>query len=260
MTTAARGPVGSRVLSAVRGTGELLITAGLVLLLFCAYQLFWTNLASEYAQDQVIDELHEQWAEPNGVPAPTVTGTPGTSGTAGTVTGPGAAQPSGPVEVAVGDGLAILRIPRLGLDFAKPVVEGVEMDDLQRGVGHYPDTAMPGELGNFAVAGHRATNGEPFRDLDALQPGDALVVETRDTWFTYVVEAPYAGSGHRIVTPADTWVIDPVPGQEGAEPTRSLITLTTCNPRWASTERLIVTGTLESTQPKSEGLPPALEG
>jgi sortase A len=232
----------SGVRAAVRGLGEVLITFGLVILLFCAYQLFWTNVESNRAQGQVIDDLEDRWAEVPRRPVPA-----------------GSAAPEVP-DVPIGDGLAILRIPRLGRDYAKPVVEGVALGDLHRGIGHYPETVMPGEVGNFSVAGHRATNGEPFRDLDDVRVGDKVVVETRDTWFTYVVDAAPDGSGYRIVRPTDTWVVDPVPGQPGAQPTQKLITLTTCNPRWASYERLIVSGHLESAQPKSAGRPPALEG
>jgi sortase A len=154
--------------------------------------------------------------------------------------------------VDFGEGFAFLRIPRLGRDYSVPVVQGVGLDDLARGVGHYPRSAGPGEVGNFAVAGHRATNGEPFAYLDRLRKGDVVVAETRSRWFTYVVDRT------RIVLPTDTWVIDPVPGRPRAEPTERLLTLTTCNPRWASTQRLIVFGHLKSSRPKSEGPPEVL--
>ena len=131
-------------------------------------------------------------------------------------------------------------------------MQGVSLPDLSRGVGHYPSTALPGQVGNFAVAGHRATHGEPFAHLDLVRVGDSLVVETRASWFTYVVDKV------QIVQPNAVWVIEPVPGKPAQEPTRQLITLTTCNPRWASTQRLIVFGHLESTQPTAAGRPPAL--
>ena len=98
---------------------------------------------------------------------------------------------------------------------------------------HYPGTALPGEIGNFSVAGHRATNGEPFAYLDQLREGDAVVVETGTTWYTYVV------SRERIVQPTQVGVILPVPGHPDKVPTKEKLTLTTCNPRWASYERLI---------------------
>jgi sortase A len=218
---------GQRVVS---GLGELLVTVGLVLLLFCVYELVWTNLEAQRQQDAVADRLTDDWH----LPAPT--------------------QSAEPPPLALGKGFAFLRIPRLGKKFNVPVIEGVRKRDLSRGVGHYQQTAGPGEVGNFGVAGHRATNGEPFRDLDRVRRGDALVVETETSWFTYVVDRT------RIVKPTDVWVIDPVPGHPDATPTEALLTLTTCNPRWASTERLIVFSHLEETIPKSAGRPAALAG
>jgi sortase A len=211
----------------IRGLGELFVTAGLVLLLFCVYQLVWTNVEAHRRQDAVADGLTNDWRKAQ-------------------------AAPQAPLKL--GEGFAFLRIPRLGKNFDVPVVEGVRGQDLSRGVGHYRQTARPGEVGNFAVAGHRATNGEPFRDLDQVRRGDALVVETATTWFTYVVDRT------RIVAPTDVWVLDPVPGRPKATPTRPLLTLTTCNPRWASTERLIVFSHLEETTPKTAGPPAALAG
>jgi sortase A len=212
-----------------RGLGELLITVGLLLLLFVAYQLVWTNLEAQRAQSKVAEQLREQWQRP---PRAGGTDDDGSS---------------------TGDGQAFLRIPRLGKGYSVPVVEGVGLDELARGVGHYRHTADAGEVGNFAVAGHRATHGEPFAHLDRVRAGDVVVAETRGEWFTYVVDRT------RIVDPTDVWVIDPVPGKPKAQPTEALLTLTTCNPRWASTERLIVFGHLEDVRPKSEGPPPALD-
>ena len=221
---------------AVRGVGELLITAGLVLLLFVAYQLVWTNIEADRRTDRVADAIRESWERP-----PTTSGG-GSTGTGG----------RGPTEGDFARGFAFLHIPRLGDRFSVPVVEGVALSDLSRGVGHYPQTARPGQVGNFAVAGHRATNGEPFANLDRVRKGDLIVTETRRRWFTYTVDRV------RIVSPTSTWVLDPVPGTPDAEPVRELITLTTCNPRWASYERLIVFGHLVGDQPKSAGPPEAL--
>jgi sortase A len=102
------------------------------------------------------------------------------------------------------------------------------------------------------VAGHRATNGEPFATLDRVRAGDIVVAETRRRWFTYVVDRT------EIVQPDATWVLDPVPGKPGATPTQPLLTLTTCNPRWASTERLIVFGHLQESRAKKDGRPEVL--
>ena len=222
----------SAVRAGVRSLGEVLITAGLVLLLFCVYQLVWTNFEADRAQGKVSDALRDQWSNPGGN-----------------------APPNDTIRLSKSDfgkGFAFLHIPRLGRTYSVPIVQGVSLHDLARGVGHYPKTAVPGEIGNFAVAGHRATNGEPFAHLDAVKVGDSLVVETQRDWLTYVVDKV------QIVSPSDVWVLDAVPGKPAAEPTRQLITLTTCNPRWASTQRLIVFGHLEGTQPTAEGRPNAL--
>lgn len=219
------------VRAAVRGLGELLITAGLVLLLFVAYQLVWTNFEARREQDKVADQIRNEWLRP----------------------APGPGQPGvGPRAADFGRGFAFVRIPRLGRNYAVPVLEGVGLDVLARGVGHYPRTAMPGRIGNFAVAGHRATNGEPFAYLDRMRRGDKVYVETRKKWFTYVVESK------KIVRPTDTWVIDPVPGKPDAKPRQRLFTLTTCNPRWASYERLIISGQLQTVRDKADGPPPEL--
>jgi sortase A len=219
--------------TAARGLGELFITAGLVVLLFVAYQLVWTNYEAHRAADRVADDIREGWTRPSG------------GGTTGA--GDPAATP-----FPSGHGFAFLYIPRLGAHWSVPVVEGVDLPDLARGVGHYPETARPGQVGNFAVAGHRATNGEPFATLDKVRAGDLVVAETRKSWFTYQVDRI------RIVSPDATWVLDPVPGKPGATPTRRLLTLTTCNPRWASYQRMIVFGHLVEKQSKSAGRPAAL--
>jgi sortase A len=213
----------------VRGVGELLITAGLVLLLFVAYQLVWTNVEAQRRTDAVAGDVRDAWQRP----PTTTTGTQ-------------------VVALKKGKGFAFLHIPRLGRKWSVPVIQGVSLPDLSKGVGHYPKTALPGEVGNFAVAGHRATNGEPFAYLDKVRKGDLVVAETEDSWFTYVVDRT------KIVSPTSVWVLDPVPGHPGATPSEPLLTLTTCNPRWASYERLIVFGHLTETRSKAEGPPDAL--
>ena len=209
--------------------GELLITAGVVVMLFVAYQLVWTNVQADRLADQKADALERTWEE----------------------TAPD--TPEFELPLQNGEAFALLRIPRLGDNYRVPIVQGVSLDDLARGVGHYPETALPGEVGNFSVAGHRATNGEPFAYLDQLQKGDAVVVETGTTWYTYEVTDEY------IVQPTQVEVILPVPNEPGVEPTKRLMTLTTCNPRWASYERLIFHAKLVDELPKGQGRPPALD-
>lgn len=215
---------------AVGFLGELLITAGVVVLLFVAYQLVWTNVQADRVANAKSDALERTWEQQ------------------------GVAGPEFDLPLRRGEAFALLRIPRLGDDYRVPIVEGVSLPDLAKGVGHYPQTALPGEVGNFAVAGHRATNGEPFAYLDQLREGDAVVVETGTTWYTYRVEREY------IVDPTQVEVILPVPNRPSAQPSEQLMTLTTCNPRWASYERLIFHATLAEELPKGEGRPAALGG
>jgi sortase A len=220
------------VRAGVHTLGELLITVGLVLLLFCVYQLVWTNIEADHAASRVSHSLRQEWAKQGGSQSP------------GGILALPRPKP--------GKGFAFLHIPRLGRKYSVPIVQGVSLPDLSLGVGHYPSSALPGQVGNFAVAGHRATHGQPFAYLDKVTVGDSLVVETRTGWFTYVVDKT------QIVAPTAVWVIGPVPGKPHQVPTRQLITLTTCNPRWASTARLIVFGHLTDSRPTAQGRPPAL--
>ncbi|MDP9240439.1 MAG: class E sortase [Actinomycetota bacterium] len=214
----------------VRGVGQLFITAGLVILLFTGYEVYGTGIATSRAQAGLTDDLRERWHQP----APTAS--------------PGAVEPA-----EVGKGLAILRIPRFDTGWVKVVIEGVSLADLRNGPGHYPGTALPGGVGNFSVAGHRASHGNGFLRMNEMRAGDPIVVETRAMWFTYRV------TGTELVDPTDIGVIAPVPDRPGAVPTQRMITLTTCDPWYAATHRLIVHGLLESASPKSAGPPPALE-
>jgi sortase A len=213
----------------VRGAGQLFITAGLIVLLFTVYEMYGTGITTSRQQSTLSRDLHERWRHPPNRP--------------GTV-----------APTDLGTGLAVLRIPRLGKDWVKVVVEGVSPSDLRAGPGHYPGTALPGQVGNFAVAGHRATYGNGFLRMNEMRPGDAVVVETRDMWFTYHV------SSSEVVDPTDLAVIAPVPDQPGVTPTRRMVTLTTCDPWFSATHRLIVHGVLVASLPKSAGLPAALVG
>ncbi|MCA1672476.1 MAG: class E sortase, partial [Actinobacteria bacterium] len=189
-----------------------------------------------------------------------------------------------------GDGIARLFVPGFGSDYSFTVLEGTSAEILAAGPGHYTDTALPGQPGNFAVAGHRVGKGAPFNDLDLLESCDALVVETRTEWFVYRVlplqgEAPGWAEGEgaqercrgvaplpppypevpgkEIVPPSDGSVIAPVPGQprDAALPPDAearLITLTTCHPKFSARERLIVHGVLVAQYPKGGERPAEL--
>ena len=218
--------------------GELMITFGLVLLLFAAYEV-WGKAAIVANHQSALDaQLDQEWAQDPGI-APT---TPAPGATPGT--------PANQPPVPPGDAIGRLYLPRLGAYWV--VVEGVEPQDIEYAPGHYPGTAMPGQVGNFSVAGHRSP--AIFWDLDRLQPDDAVVVETRTAWYIYRVEQK------KIVSPTAVEVVAPVPGQPGATPSEEYLTITTCNPKWDNYERLIVHATLEYAQDRSAGRPAELAG
>lgn len=208
--------------------GDILVTAGLVLLLFVAWQLWWTDVTANRTQDQTISTLTRQFERP---------------------ADPGAPATEQPTPVKFGSAFAILRIPRLGADYARPVLEGTSHDVLQGGVGHYTGTAQPGAVGNFAVAGHRTTYGRPFHDIDKLRPGDKVVVETRTAYSVYVVKR------HTVVAPTAVEVVAPVPEKPGATPTGRWMTMTACHPKYSAAQRYVVFAELDHTYPRAEGLP-----
>ena len=217
---------GDRVRGVVGFVGELLITAGVVVGLFAVYTLFWTGVETANEQEALEEQFSSVEASPEATDEP-------------------AADDPEP-EPLSGDAYARLTIPRLGDDWRWIVVQGVELETLTRGPGHYPETVDPGEVGNFAVAGHRATYGEPFANLDRVQVGDEVRVERAGVLHTYVVTESF------ITDPSDTDVLLPVPGQPGVEADEAVLTLTTCHPRWSSSERLIVHATLAESAPVEE--------
>lgn len=244
----------SRGRTAARWVGDILLTLGVVVGLLLVYQLWWTNVQAAQAAESAREELTATWV------APAVVATPSPSPSARPSNAPSpSASPEGqapePLAVpAVGKPFALMYIPRLRDSvWGTPVVEGVGLDELAKGVGHYPGTAMPGGIGNFATAAHRATHGEPFKDIDRIKAGDRVIVETKNGWYVYELDED------QIVAPKDVWVIDPVPGEPDATPTEALITLTTCNPRWASTERWIWWGHLVEQRSRADGPPVELE-
>jgi sortase A len=203
-----------------------LVLVGLSLLGYVGWQYWGTNIVSGQKQDTVTQDLLSSWV-----------GDPAVEDLLG---------PQGSAEI--GDALALVRIPAFGDDFVVPVIEGVRPEDLAQGLGHYPGTALPGQVGNFAIAGHRVTHGEPFRELPVLRPGDAVEVETADAVYTYELSS---NPNQLVVQPADTWVLDPIPGKpDGTPPDRARITLTTCAELFHSSDRMIAFGRLVDTERK----------
>ncbi|MFD7166171.1 class E sortase [Streptomyces violascens] len=221
----------------VRTFSELCLTVGTLIVLFVVYLLYWTGVKADNAASDQISGLQQQWAQS---PPPL----------------PAAPQKAGPPP-AYGEGrsFAVMYIPRLGKDWHKPVLEGTAVKDLQKGLGHYANTAQLGRQGNFSVAGHRRTYGDPFKDFPELRPGDAVVLRDDTTWYTYRIDnKPYR------TVPSDVGVIDPLPAKSPFRSPGRYLTLTTCDPEWGSSHRLIVWGHLDSTLPVTQGKPPALDG
>jgi sortase A len=202
-----------------------LLVAGLACLGWVGYEYFGTNLVSKHAFDAESKQLRATWGDES------------------------KSDPEGKEQASAipGDAIALLRIPAFGRDYEVPILNGTDLSVLAKGVGHYSSTAAPGQIGNFALAGHRVTHGQPFARLLDLKQGDQVIVETRQAIYTYVLdESPRS----LTVRETDTWVIDPVPGHPGAKPTQPLITLTTCQDVFRSADRSIGFGHLVSTQNK----------
>ncbi|BCJ43678.1 hypothetical protein GCM10010168_40130 [Actinoplanes ianthinogenes] len=210
----------SRLRSGIRGAGELMITFGLIVLLFAGYEVFGNSAEVQAEQDHLAQELDQAWADPTVAPTSTVKG------------------PAAPGEALVGR----LYIPKLDKEWV--VVNGVRPQDIKYAPGHYPETAKPGQIGNFSVAGHRIK--KIFWRLDELKPGDVIGVETRDSWYVYQV------TGHQVVTPNQVEVVAPVPNKPGETPTKALLTLTTCNPKFNNYQRLVVHAELVKTVPRDQ--------
>ncbi|MFF4398354.1 class E sortase [Streptomyces sp. NPDC001480] len=228
----------------VRTVSELCITVGTLIVLFVVYVLFWTGVKADSEMNDQIDQLHQQWSK--GAVHPTAAASRGAGKAA-----PTPAPEPGPY--TYGRPFAIMYVPRLGFTWNKPVLEGTGTDVLKKGLAHYARTARLGQEGNFAVAGHRRTYGDPFKDFPKLRAGDAVVLTDGTTWFTYRIDkGPYK------TVPSDVEVIDPVPRKSGYTRPGRYLTLTTCDPEWGHSHRLIVWAHLDSTQPVEAGEPKAL--
>lgn len=224
----------------LRTFSELCITVGTLIVLFVVYVLFWTGVKADNAMDSQIDTLQDQWAQ-GSVPADTDDAPSETS------------SPKKPASYEEGKPFAVMYIPRFGFTWNKPVLQGTGTDILKKGLGHYGDTAQLGQRGNFSVAGHRRTYGDPFKDFPKLRPNDPVVLTDGTTWFTYRIDKkPYK------TLPSDTGVIDPVPRKSGFDGPGRYLTLTTCEPEWGHSHRLIVWAHLDATQPVEAGKPEAL--
>lgn len=212
--------------------GELVLTAGVLVLLYVSYVLWGTGIHADMAQDDLRQQTLDAWSGQSD----------GSSPDDGVPVEQGGGAVSAEGQIDIGDGYAFLRIPRFGEDWEWVVVEGTNLADLSRGPGHYADSADPGQLGNLAIAGHRSGYGEPFGNMHDMRAGDAIEIETADGTWVYTIDQP-----PEVVAPTETWVVDPVPGAAaGTDPTERRLTLTTCHPRYGSSERMYVSAVLTS--------------
>jgi sortase A len=209
----------ARVLGAI---GRVCITAGVLILLFVAYQLWGTGIREAQAQNELEDQFAEGLANDNPVVDDSTTTLPADPAVTTTL-------PPAPPPPEEGDAAAHIVIPKIGVD--KIVVEGVTLDDLKRGPGHYPDTPMPGQPGNSAIAGHRTTYGAPFHRIDELAEGDEILITTLQGTFKYLV------TGQEIVSPSQVEVLDDFGDNR--------LTLTACHPKYSASQRIVVTAKLE---------------
>ena len=206
--------------------GRILIGGGVVLLLFTAYQIWGTSIQESHTQSGLRTQLQQETnseeirhalAEESALDK--------------LPTGPPVAAPqtSDPAE---GEPIGDIRIPVIGIN--QVVVEGINTPDLRKGPGHYIGTPLPGETGNAAIAGHRTTYGHPFYNLDSVKVGDPIVLTTLQGIFVYDTTKSF------VVSPSDTSVIKNV--------FADMLTLTTCNPRFSASTRLIVQAELAHSQ------------
>ncbi len=213
-----------RLRSALSALGAVLTGAGVLILLFVAYQLWGTGLYTSRQQDSLRSQFKQKAKVAESAPS-----------TTSTTLNPLHLPPPPPS----GESVANIRIPKIGVD--KYVVQGVGLTDLRKGPGHYPQTPLPGEQGNAAIAGHRTTYGAPFNRLDELAPGDDVLVTTLKGSFTYKVATTH------VVKPDQVEVLDPTP-----TPT---LTLTTCNPKYSASQRLVVVANLAPGQTATPATP-----
>ena len=222
--------------------GEILITAGVLVLLFLGWKVWFNDIVFGASQHAVAEDLSEQFEQDFSAGDTEHEVVPGNPG-----------EPVVMLPVAEKTTFANLIIPRLGDDYKRPIAEGVGnsvLNDAKLGTGHYPQTQMPGEIGNFGLVAHRSAYGGAFHNINELVVGDAIYVETQDGWYKYIFRSL------EFVHPTGVGVLAPVPQQVGVPATQRVITLTTCNPLLSTAERMVAYGVFDSWYPRADG-PPA---
>lgn len=231
-----------RPLGVVRGTirtfGELCITAGLIMILFVVWQLWWTDIEANRDNENLASNLVTQWKDnprdktPEDPDTPVIAQTPEEN-----------------------QAFGIMYVPRFGDDYYRTIAEGVQLEPVlnRMGMGHYPSSARPGEVGNFAMAGHRVTYGKPLNLIAEMRPGDPVVIQTQEGFYTYTMR------NFDIILPDQTEVLAPVPGFPEYKGKERLMTLTACNPMFSARERYVIYAELTEWRPASEGPPDAIK-
>ncbi|MFD4136679.1 class E sortase [Streptomyces goshikiensis] len=228
----------------VRTFSEACLTVGTLIVLFVAYVLLWTGVKADRAMDGEMARLRDSWS------AAAQAQDPAQEQTQDPAQDPAPDPAPSPAAHPAGRAFAEMYVPRFGADWNKPVLEGTGTELLKKGLGHYTGTARLGGTGNFSVAGHRRTYGDPFKDFPELRPGDAVILKDATSWYTYTVRA----APLRIL-PTETGVIDPVPRRSPFTVPGRYLTLTTCDPEWGHSHRLVVWAELTGTRPVVRGGP-----
>ncbi|MEJ1230788.1 MAG: class E sortase [Galbitalea sp.] len=231
-------------MSVVGVLGEVLITAGVFVLLFLGWQVWLNDIIEGAAQSHQAQVLSDSWKHhAPSPPSATPSATPSDPGTPVVTAAPGNAQKFG-----------ILYVPRFGATWERPIAQGIGVADVLDaiGVGHYPGTAMPGQIGNFAIAAHRHAYGGGFENLHTLHVGDHVYIGTQDGWYEYTFR------DIQYVKPTEVNVLQPVPMEPGVAPVDRIITMTTCNPFFSTAERMIAYGVFDTWYPYADGPPPEI--
>ncbi len=230
-----------RRLSVFGVVGELLITAAVFVLLFLGWQLWLNDLIEGAAQSHQAQQLGQSWkGSATTAPAPPK------------AVGPGA--PIVGVAPANAQKFGIIYVPRFGSTWERPIAQGVGVADVldKIGVGHYPGSAMPGQVGNFAIAAHRHAYGGGFENLHLLHVGDHIYIGTQDGWYEYTFR------DIEYVKPTQVNVLQPVPMEPGVAPVDRILTMTTCNPFFSTAERMIAYASYDTWFPYAQGPPPEI--
>lgn len=216
---------------------DLLLTVGAIFLLFVVWQLWWTTFTVQSGMNTRIETFQaanpvavEEFTEVRHYDDPPIMAEP-----------------------EYGAVMGVLHVPKWD-QMAIPVQQGTDAWILDTGnAGHYVDTALPGEIGNAAFAGHRRTYGNNFRQVHIMEPGDAVVFETDEAWLVYKV------FDHEIVLPTQIEVLYPVPNEPNVAPTKRILTMTTCDPEFGNSHRFILYSEFAYWVAKSDGIPEVLE-